>query len=149
MSPALAIWSGRSRRRASVRYLRRGFIAQTTTPSTMKATSHNRISTAIQSIRVIDKDLLSNTALHDFQIQLEATTTKENKMKTTLTLITIITTLFFSACANNNRAEYWNARRAASASLPPDQQAQAQIDLMRDQYVKRMLLPSDAHAPGL
>src|SRR5207247_625158 len=138
MSPALAIWSGRSRRRASVRYLRRGFMAHPTTPSTMKATSHNRISTAIQSIRLIEKDLLWNTALHDFQIQLEAPTTKENKMKTTLTLITIITSLFFSACANNNRAEYWNARRAAIGSLPPNQGTQAQIDPMRDEYVKTM-----------
>src|SRR6266487_5463891 len=148
MSPALAIWSGRSRRRASVRYLRRGFMAHPTTPSTMKATSHNRISTAIQSIRLIEKDLLWNTALHDFQIQLEAPTTKENKMKTTLTLITIITSLFFSACANNNRAEYWNARRAAIGSLPPNQGTQAQIDQMRDDYVKKMLLPSDGHNPG-
>src|SRR6266516_2536525 len=148
MSPALAIWSGRSRRRASVRYLRRGFMAHPTTPSTMKATSHNRISTAIQSIRLIEKDLLWNTALHDFQIQLEAPTTKENKMKTTLTLITIITSLFFSACANNNRAEYWNARRAAIGSLPPNQGTQAQIDKMRDDYVKKMLLPSDGHNPG-
>ncbi|PYJ93442.1 MAG: hypothetical protein DME62_08830 [Verrucomicrobia bacterium] len=164
MSPALAIWSGRSRRRASVRYLRRGFMAHPTTPSTMKATSHNRISTAIQSIRLIEKDLLWNTALHDFQIQLEAPTTKENKMKTTLTLITIITSLFFSACANNNRAEYWNARRAAIGSLPPNQgtqaqidpmrhqyvktMTQAQIDQMRDDYVKKMLLPSDGHNPG-
>ena len=72
----------------------------------------------------------------------------QNKMKTTLTLITIFASLFFSACSNNNRPEYWNARRAANASLPPDQQAQAQIDLMRDQYVKRMLLPSDGHDPG-
>jgi hypothetical protein len=40
---------------------------------------------------------------------------KGNKMKTTLILITIITSLFFSACANNNRAEYWNPRRAANA----------------------------------
>src|SRR6266487_1992687 len=124
MSPALAIWSGRSRRRASVRYLRRGFMAHPTTPSTMKATSHNRISTAIQSIRLIEKDLLWNTALHDFQIQLEAPTTKENKMKTTLTLITIITSLFLSACANNNRAEYWNPRRAANAYNPTQQVAQ-------------------------
>src|SRR5438552_2133230 len=77
MSPALAIWPGRSRRRASVRYLRRRFMAHPTTPSTMKTTSHNRISTAIQSIRLIEKDLLWNTALHDFQIQLEAPTTKE------------------------------------------------------------------------
>jgi len=38
-------------------------------------------------------------------------------MKTTLILITIITSLFFSACANNNRAEDWNARRAANASF--------------------------------
>ncbi len=69
-------------------------------------------------------------------------------MKTTLTLITIITSLFFSACANNNRAEYWNARRAAIGSLPPNQGTQAQIDQMRDDYVKKMLLPSDGHNPG-
>jgi Skp family chaperone for outer membrane proteins len=59
-------------------------------------------------------------------------------MKTTLTLITIITSLFFSACANNNRAEYQNPGRAANASLPQNQGAQAQIDPMRDQYVERM-----------
>ena len=69
-------------------------------------------------------------------------------MKITLTLIVIITSLFFNACSNNNPPEYWNTRRAAIASLPSDQQAQAQIDLMRDQYVKRMLLPSDGHDPG-
>ena len=38
-------------------------------------------------------------------------------MKTALILITIITSLFFSACANNNRTEDWNARRAANASF--------------------------------
>jgi hypothetical protein len=71
-------------------------------------------------------------------------------MKTTLTLITIITSLFFSACANNNRAEYQNPSRAANASLPQNQGAQAQIDpnvermaqlqinLMRDQFTKTM-----------
>src|SRR5207247_3438986 len=121
------------RRTANVRYLRRCSMAHQTTSSTMKATSHKRIYTSIQSIRLIEKHLSLNTALHDFQIQLEAPTTKENKMKTTLTLITIITSLFFSACANNNRAEYWNARRAAIGSLPPNQGTQAQIDPMRDQ----------------
>jgi hypothetical protein len=45
-------------------------------------------------------------------------------MKTTLGLITIITSLFFSACANNNRAEYWNPRRAANAYNPTQQVAQ-------------------------
>jgi hypothetical protein len=45
-------------------------------------------------------------------------------MKTTLNLITIITSLFFSACANNNRAEYWNPRRAANAYNPTQQVAQ-------------------------
>jgi hypothetical protein len=49
---------------------------------------------------------------------------KENKMKTTLTLITIITSLFFSACANNNRAEYWNPRRAATSYNSTQQVAQ-------------------------
>src|SRR5439155_22490314 len=74
-----------------------------------------------------------------------------------------ITSLFFSACANNNRAEYWNARRAAIGSLPPNQGTQAQIDQMRHQYVKTMtqaqidqmrddyvnklLLPSDGQNP--
>jgi hypothetical protein len=48
---------------------------------------------------------------------------KGNKMKTTLTLITIITSLFFSACANNNRAEYWNPRRAANAYNPLQEQS--------------------------
>jgi hypothetical protein len=45
-------------------------------------------------------------------------------MKTTLTLITIITSLFFSACANNNRAEYQNPSRAANAYNPPNQVTQ-------------------------
>ena len=45
-------------------------------------------------------------------------------MKTTLTLITIITSLFFSACANNNRAEYSNPGRAANAYNPTQQVAQ-------------------------
>ncbi len=75
--------------------------------------------------------------------------TKENKMKTTLTLITIITSLFFSACANNNRAEYWNARRAPNAYIPPNQGDKAQIDLMRDQFTNKYLTPSDGHNPGL
>ena len=70
-------------------------------------------------------------------------------MKTTLTVITIITSLLFSACANNNRAEYWNARRAANAFVPPNQGVQLQLDLMRDQFTKTMLLPSDSHNFGL
>jgi septal ring factor EnvC (AmiA/AmiB activator) len=60
-------------------------------------------------------------------------------MKITLTLITIIASLLLSACANNNRAEYWNARQAAIAALPPNQQAQAQIDLMRDQHADQQM----------
>jgi hypothetical protein len=75
--------------------------------------------------------------------------TKENKMKTTLTLITIITSLFFGACANNNRAEDWNARRAANAYIPPNQGAQAQTKLIVDQFTRTLLLPSDAHNFGL
>jgi hypothetical protein len=47
-------------------------------------------------------------------------------MKTTLTLITIITSLFFSACANNNRAEYSNPGRAANASNATQQALQGQ-----------------------
>ena len=73
-------------------------------------------------------------------------------MKTALTLITIITSLFFSACANNNRAEDWNARRAANASFQASQAerlTRLQMDLMRDQFTKTMCLPSDAHAQGL
>ena len=70
-------------------------------------------------------------------------------MKTTLTLITIITSLFFSACANNNRAEYWNPRPAPNAHIPPNQGAQLQINLMRDQFTKTMCLPSDGHDFGL
>jgi hypothetical protein len=66
-------------------------------------------------------------------------------MKTTLTLITIITSLFVSACANNNRAEYSNARPAANAYVPPSQGAQLQVDLMRNQFTKTLLLPSDGH----
>ena len=75
--------------------------------------------------------------------------TNENKMKTTLTLITVITSLFFSACANNNRAEYWNPRPAPNAHIPPNQGAQLQINLMRDQFTKTMCLPSDGHDFGL
>ena len=75
--------------------------------------------------------------------------TKENKMKTTLTLITIITSLFFSACANNNRAEDWNARRAANASFQGERLTRLQMDLMRDQFTKTLCLPSDAHVQGL
>jgi hypothetical protein len=71
--------------------------------------------------------------------------TKENKMKTTLTLITIVTSLFFSACANDNRAENWNPRRPANAYNPTN----LQIDLIRDQFTKTMCLPSDGHNFGL
>jgi hypothetical protein len=56
-------------------------------------------------------------------------------MKTTLTLITIITSLFFSACANNDRAEYQNPSRVANAYNP---QERLQIDLMRDQFTRTM-----------
>jgi hypothetical protein len=70
-------------------------------------------------------------------------------MKTTLTLITIITPLFFSACANNNRAEYWNPRRTTNAYNPPNQEDRIQIDLIRDQFTKTMCLPSDGHNFGL
>ncbi len=49
-------------------------------------------------------------------------------MKTTL--ITIITSLFFSACANNNRTEDWNARRAANASFQEERLARFQKDLI-------------------
>jgi hypothetical protein len=72
-------------------------------------------------------------------------------MKTTLTLITIITSLFFSGCANNNRAEDWNARRAANASFQANQAerlTRLQMDLIRDQFTKTMCLPSDAHEQG-
>ena len=69
-------------------------------------------------------------------------------MKTTLILITIITSLFFSACANNNRAEYSNARPAANVYVPSSQGTQLQVDLIRDQFTKTMLLPSDGHDPG-
>ena len=58
-------------------------------------------------------------------------------MKTTLTLITIITSLFFSACANNDRAEYQNPSRAANAYIPPNQE-QLQLNLIRDQFTKTM-----------
>jgi hypothetical protein len=63
-------------------------------------------------------------------------------MKITLTLITIVASLFLGACANNNhnnRVNYWDARRAAIAALPPNQRAQAQIDLMRDQYADHQM----------
>jgi Chaperone of endosialidase len=64
-------------------------------------------------------------------------------MKTTLSLITIITSLFFSACANNNRAEYSNATPAANAYNPPNQGAQLQKDLMLDQFTKKLVPVSD------
>jgi len=71
--------------------------------------------------------------------------TKENKMKTTLTLITIITSLFFSACANNRLGEQQTPRLGF---IPPSQGTQLQIDLMRDQFTKTMVLPSDGHEQG-
>jgi hypothetical protein len=55
MSPTLANSSGRSRPRASGKYLRQAFMARRATQSTMKATSYSRISTAIQSLRSIEK----------------------------------------------------------------------------------------------
>jgi hypothetical protein len=70
-------------------------------------------------------------------------------MKTALILSTIITSLFFSACANNNRAEDWNARRAANASFQAERSTRLQLDLMRDQFTKTLGLPSDAHEFGL
>jgi len=52
-------------------------------------------------------------------------------MKTALILITIITSLFFSACANNNRTEDWNARRAANASFQPERLDTGGFDAVR------------------
>jgi endosialidase-like protein len=68
-------------------------------------------------------------------------------MKTTLTLITIITSLFFSACANNNPAEYSNPGRAANASNAPNPRERLQIDLMRDQFTKTFLNNTDNGSP--
>jgi endosialidase-like protein len=59
-------------------------------------------------------------------------------MKTTLTIITIITSLFFSACANNNRAEYSNARRAANASLA-ERYTRLQKDLILDPFTLKFV----------
>jgi Chaperone of endosialidase len=59
-------------------------------------------------------------------------------MKTTLTLITIITSLFVSACANNNRAEYSNARRAANASLA-ERYTRLQKDLVLDPFTLKFV----------
>jgi Chaperone of endosialidase len=60
-------------------------------------------------------------------------------MKTTLTLITIITSLFFSACANNNRAEYSNARRAANASFQAERLTRLQKDLILDPFTRKFV----------
>jgi hypothetical protein len=70
-------------------------------------------------------------------------------MKTTLTLITIITSLFFSACANNNRAEYSNARRAANASFQAEQLTRLQKDLILDQFTRTWLPVNDFTGAGV
>jgi len=74
--------------------------------------------------------------------------TKENKMKTTLTLITIITSLFFNACANNRLGEQQTHSNTRLGFIPPNQGVQLQLDLMRDQFTKTMVLPSDGHGSG-
>jgi Chaperone of endosialidase len=60
-------------------------------------------------------------------------------MKTTLTVITIITSLFFSACANNNRAEDWNARRAANASFQAERLTRLQMDLILNPFTLKFV----------
>jgi hypothetical protein len=70
-------------------------------------------------------------------------------MKTTLTLITIITSLFFSACANNNRAEYSNARRAANASFQAEQLTRLQKDLILDQFTRTWVPANDLTGAGV
>jgi len=53
--------------------------------------------------------------------------------------------LFFSACANNRLGEQQTPRLGF---IPPSQGTQLQIDLMRDQFTKTMVLPSDGHEQG-
>jgi Chaperone of endosialidase len=60
-------------------------------------------------------------------------------MKTTLILSTIITSLFFSACANNNRAEDWNARRAANASFQAERLTRLQMDLILNPFTLKFV----------
>ena len=74
---------------------------------------------------------------------------ERNKMKTTLTVITIITSLFFSACASNRLGEQQTDSNTRIGFIPPNQGVQLQLDLMRDQFTKTMLLPSDGHNFGL
>ena len=69
-------------------------------------------------------------------------------MKTTLTVITIITSLLFSACANNRLGEQQTHSNTRLGFIPPSQGTQLQIDLMRDQFTKTMVLPSDGHEQG-
>jgi hypothetical protein len=70
-------------------------------------------------------------------------------MKTTLSLITIITSLFFSACANNNRAEYQNPRRAANAYNPlQEQTARSAADQLAKQFVQSFRGEGPGHGPG-
>jgi septal ring factor EnvC (AmiA/AmiB activator) len=57
-----------------------------------------------------------------------------------LAVIIAVSSLLLGACAaHNGAADYWNARRAAIAALPPNQRAQGQIDLMRDQFADQQM----------
>ena len=74
--------------------------------------------------------------------------TKENKMKTTLILITIITSLFLSACANNRLGEQQTHSNTRLGFIPPSQGTQLQKNLILDQFTKTMCLASDGHPQG-
>ena len=63
-------------------------------------------------------------------------------MKTTM-LITM-TALSLCGCAVNDR-EYWQARQEAIGNLPQDQQAAANIELLRDEHAQDELQRQRIH----
>ena len=59
-------------------------------------------------------------------------------MKNNLAILTALALL--TACAGtNNSAQYWQARQLAIADLPPEQRAQAEIELLRDEHEEQIL----------
>src|SRR5437762_3142493 len=52
-------------------------------------------------------------------------------------LLCALTAMALCACTNNKA--YWNARQAAIDGLPPEQQAAARIELLRDWYAGKQV----------
>ncbi len=56
-----------------------------------------------------------------------------------LMAILVLIAALTSGCTSSRDAAYWNERAAIISQLPPDQRAQARIDLLRDEHAQTEL----------